>query len=453
MPAFDFLPSFFKYAKRGILPGQGQVDLAGNNLLAPIDWDKYRGPESLAQNPAIIAPAIVPETTPTPAIPFKVPIPGAPTAPSGAAVPTIAATPVDVADIPRVSGHVYVDRRGRPKPYSGELDPASAEKTIAVNSAIENYDPEAKPATGWRKWVPTMISGALRGFGAGGPGGAIFGATEGAIGGALDPARVNREWQNRELRRRAPGVAGVYRDQAQRIKTARDIAAIEREGATTDLARKRADELGKAKPGQIKENERGEWMVIDPVTKTTSPVIDPATNLPAKSKPTGAKEEWVHDENGVAKKYKDGKDTGIRDPGRDLVKIPGYGLVSPGSKYTADQIERREAAGATERSTIAAGKAQALRSQATTLEGNASIWESRADDLEGEIRGLDPENEAEKVQIQNKSAEVARLRAEARQSREDAAKLKTDAGEAESTSKAAGRRAGRKYKVDPKFLQ
>lgn len=248
MKPADFLPSFFKQVKRAVVPGHSgandYLDEANDPLKPAISAQNLLGPE--VQKP-VIAPAVAPSiTVPAigikPTIPYRVPLPAPELAVPAAETVRYPNLPRDVA---REMGHVVLDRRGRPQPLDSVLEPPSDEKTIATNKAYQNYDPSEKPAKGWRKWVPTMISGALRGFAAGGPGGAIFGAAEGGIGGALDPARANREWQRKKLGETSPIVAGIQKDrraqadiEEQQAQTAQRLAtpAI----AAAELARKAA---------------------------------------------------------------------------------------------------------------------------------------------------------------------------------------------------------------------
>lgn len=204
MKPSEFLPSFFKHAKRVVLPRSDNEDV---NLLAPDDPKPVIAPvvAPATDAPAIVAP--VPDSRPLNLLaPPIVP-------PSDSPIPI---EPINVPDISqkvaRGMGHVAMSKSGRPQPLPVELDPVSEEKTLAVNKAYQNYDPAAQPAKGWHKWVPTMISGALRGFGRGGLGGAIFGAAEGGIGGATDPSRANREWQQKKLGQTAPIVAGIQKE-------------------------------------------------------------------------------------------------------------------------------------------------------------------------------------------------------------------------------------------------
>lgn len=205
MKPSDFLPSFFKYAKRGVALRDDGDD---TNVLAPTAQKPIVKPVV----PAIVAPTVAPALPPKVSIPYRVPSLDTASAPDAPIPPPNLTPMIDPAATARVSGHVYPDKRGRPQAFDPALDPASDEKTLAVNKAYQNYDPAAKPATGWRKWVPTMISGAIRGLGRGGVGGAIFGAAEGGIGGAVDPSRANREWQRKKLGETAPIVGGIQKE-------------------------------------------------------------------------------------------------------------------------------------------------------------------------------------------------------------------------------------------------
>lgn len=453
----DFLPSFFRAPRRA----RARYNNDPENLLVP-DQKPIVAPGAA---PAIVPPvaAPLPDVKPRVTIPYKVPLPDMASAPPpDLAVPAAEtiSSPVNPADIPRVSGHVYTDSKGRPRPFDEEMDPASTEKTLAVHRAVQGYDPEAQPAKGWKKWVPTMISGALRGFGRGGVGGAIFGAAEGGIGGALDPARANREWQRKKLGQYDSVVAGIQKDRSQQIKDARELAGLEGSMASTELARKRAAELGKPKPGQVKQDENGGWISVDPITKTTAPIVDPLTGKQAKGKPSGEKEEWIHDEDGIAHKYKDGKDTGVTDPGRRLVNVPGYGMMSPASARSADAIEGRETAAATERATIAAGKARTLQAESERYRSVALGHEANADTLEGQLKDLDDnkdlDDDAKKEAADELRTEIQRLRKEALDLNTKANTLITDSKEfaAEATgARGRAKGAGRKFPIDPKFLQ
>lgn len=133
-----------------------------------------------------------------------------------------------------------------------------------------------------------------------------------------------------------------------RRKTANDALneqlKLEQGISTVNLNRARTDNLTHppAKPGQHIMTKDG-WALLDPATGAVKPILDPKTGEQAQGQPTGAKTEWVHDENGIAHKYENGKDTGQLDPGRNLVNVPGYGLMTPGTKLTADStVENRD---------------------------------------------------------------------------------------------------------------
>lgn len=233
----------------------------------------------------------------------------------------------------RPGRRVETDVRGRPK------------QNIAMHGADRILDYERRLAempddTQGAGWWP-RIRAALAGFAAGGPVGAgvAFGAR--ALHEKMDPTFASRQWRQEKQAEIAPSVQSIYEGR-------KEARADETAQATAQYRKAQAYNLRHPKPtaGAIKESG-GNWVVIDPVTMKSTPVLDKDGN-PAKARPTGAKGgEWIHQADGTAIKVDEsGNDTGMRDPGRNL-QMTGAGLVSSNTKYTADRANESKTGEAT----------------------------------------------------------------------------------------------------------
>lgn len=217
--------------------------------------------------------------------------------------------------------------------------PPIAQQNLATSAAndpdsMANAPPiagQAQPvhAEGWKdRWLGPIVNGALRGFAVGGLGGAIGGAGGAAVDSAVNP---DRRWKQKQIAVQT----AAEQQQAKETKDAQSTATLELTNARTDALKhpKVAKHQILTATGWITRDDQG----------NTEIVKDPVTGKQAQGRPTGSKEEWVHDEQGIAHKYVDGKDSGQIDPGRNLKAVEGYGLVSPGVAMNADATAGRDA--------------------------------------------------------------------------------------------------------------
>ncbi len=229
---------------------------------------------------------------------------------------------------------VETDDKGRPIANTTMTGDAQA---IDLNQRVHAYHPQASQGW-WDKWGKEMVTGAVKGLRYG-PGGALGGAIAGGVRGATNPELADEQWKDEQIASSDADVKRIATGQQLKTKMAQEAAA-------TDLVKARTDALKHPvpKPGHPILTDQG-WALLDPVSGVMKPVVDPKTGQQAKGKPSNAKEEWVHDPQGIAHKYENGKDTGQLDSGRNLKVVPGYGLVQPGQAMNADAlaVQREEA--------------------------------------------------------------------------------------------------------------
>lgn len=327
---------------------------------------------------------------------------------------------------------VETDNKGRPIANTTMKGDAQA---IDLNQRIHDYRPQAAQGW-WDKWGKQMVTGAVKGLRYG-PGGALGGAVAGGISGKLNPEMADEQWKDENI---ATSDAEVKRiAQARQAKT-----KMVQEAAATELVKARTDALTHpaAKPGHPILTDQG-WSLLDPVSGTIKPVVDPKTGRQAKGKPTNAKEEWVHDEKGVAHKYEDGKDTGQLDPGRDLKVVPGYGLVPPGQAMNADATAANRE---TERQDRAS---QDVLTNSQLDENIRTATQSR------DAMGAPPPVYIEKTNPLGDKEQVVNPAYNEWQSRRTAYDSQIAGWKAQKKAPPSLKptSGGRKYTIDPKFLQ
>lgn len=219
---------------------------------------------------------------------------------------------------------VETDNKGRP---IANTTMTGAAQAIDLNQRIHDYHPQAAQGW-WDKWGKEMVTGAVKGLRYG-SGGALGGAVAGGISGKLNPEMADEQWKEEQIANSDAAVNRIAQGQQSRAKADQEAAQTAHTIAQTKA-------LTNPQPKFEKILTDNGWALLDPASGTMKPVVDPKTNRQAQGKPTGAKSEWVHDEKGIAHKYEDGKDTGQLDPGRNLKVVPGYGLVPPGQAMNAD---------------------------------------------------------------------------------------------------------------------
>lgn len=420
----DFLPTIFRQRR----PRQSEFD---PNLEKPdpalIIKDEWGGPSDhniLSPSPVgrMDAPASV-----KPVIPL-----------TDTATPPIDPTAANVGQDYGGTGlsrqrRVETDEKGRPIANTTMQGDA---QTIDLNQRIHNYQPQAAHGW-WDKWGKEMVTGAVRGL-AFGPGGVIEEAARRGITAATNPEQADERWKAKAIAESDPEMKRIAATQAAKTKMAQEVAQTAHVQAQTEA-------LKNPKPKLEKTLTDNGWALLDTTTGKLTPVIDPKTNKQAQGRPTGAKTEWVHDENGIAHKYENGKDTGQLDPGRNLKVVPGYGLVPPGQAMNADATAANREDAKTEKTAqtnltnsqleqnIADAQAEQKKlgdPPAQMIEGETALgvktqvrnplydsWERRYRELDDKIRGWRADKKAA------------------------------------PTLKPSSTSSGRKYTVDPKFLQ
>jgi hypothetical protein len=260
---------------------------------------------------------------------------------------------------------VETDERGRPIPQVNAIDPD--QRALEYNQRLNAYTPEE--AHGFKdRFLKPILSAAVKGLRYG-PGGAAGAALEQSVASAVDPKQPSRQWKTRELAESNQQVAGINAQRKMAAQQAQANATLAKTGVDTALTLKKLNAPEKATPGSVHQNANGDWVLVDRVSGTSKPVTD-QDGKALKGKPTGIDKEWVVGDDGIAKLYKNGVDSGLRDVKRNLIKAPDGSFVSPNTKYAADIAAGKGASqGQLENDALARNISDAQAEQAKIDEG------------------------------------------------------------------------------------
>lgn len=246
---------------------------------------------------------------------------------------------------------VETDEKGRPIANTamtpGATDPSTGQPRInpATNQPYTRMDQLQDAATRLGKYEPQKAKGwwnryakpAIMGWAAGqsrslNPGSGLGGALGGLLGTAINPKGQEEKWKTDEQ-------AEVQSQIEQETEAQKNRLGIQKTQA--EIKKLQAGPAPRPKRLIKQTNADGSYTYV-PVDPETG--RDANGNLVKGAAASSAKDitGWLHDTDGKAHYYANGKDTGRLDPGRDKVKLPDGTLVDPSQKYTADRQYGRE---------------------------------------------------------------------------------------------------------------